>query len=149
MQKSQKIYVNLAGLLKEPIVDVAFSNPDAILHFFDMRGGFHATRLNATSVDYARRAMPVLTEKMFEPTWLFGLLGGGVNTSSLLYQLYLPGHSGWELATIVTNATFSAKTTFYNGTQNYSFDNYRQIVKPILLPSIDAKGSSDKDKKEL
>jgi hypothetical protein len=46
--------------------------------------------------------------------------------------MYLPGHTAWEIATIVSNSTLRAKTTFFNGTQNYSYEQYKTLIWPTL-----------------
>lgn len=123
MALSRKIYVNLFGVMKTEVVDLAFNQPEAILYFFDMTNGYDGYTLNMTSVAAINQTVPTLIDTLYN--------GTARATDSLAINLFMPGHTAWEMATIVTNSTLRDSTTFFNGTDRYS---YQQLRARIAIP---------------
>ncbi len=93
MNVSDVINVNFQGLMKDVVVETAFKDPEFVLTYYEANNNFNK---NATAASLAYQRFPNVS-------------------SDTLDHLYLPGHSAWELSTIISNPGFYNKTVFYEG----------------------------------
>ncbi|MBS1912748.1 MAG: RHS repeat-associated core domain-containing protein [Bacteroidetes bacterium] len=146
MSVSDRIYVNLEGLLRETVVGAAFRSPESIIYYYNRVNGVTLQTLNATSVHTIDALLAGSKSEIYgnaEDGWLGKLLPSifGRKPFVTLDYLFLPGHTAWELATIVSTPEFSNKTKFYNQTAFYSFEEYRALIMP---PPPASSGGADK-----
>ncbi|MDR7666091.1 RHS repeat-associated core domain-containing protein [Methanosarcina sp. Z-7115] len=91
MKMSDAINVNFQGLMKDVVVETAFKNPEFVLTYYEAENNFN---INSTAASIAYQRF--------------------YNVSlDIINELYKPGHSAWELSSIINNPIFYKKAVFY------------------------------------